>query len=73
VTYDRATRKDEFYWYKANWSNQRTVYITERRYNPRPGLLELAGMADRDGARDIGSPESRALQHAAGLLLDRRA
>jgi Domain of unknown function (DUF4982) len=37
VTYDRATRKDAFYWYKANWSNQPTVYITERRYNPRPG------------------------------------
>jgi len=37
VTYDRATRKDAFYWYKANWSSQPTVYITERRYNPRPG------------------------------------
>jgi tetratricopeptide (TPR) repeat protein len=36
VTYDRATRKDVFYWYKANWSSQPTVYITERRYNPRP-------------------------------------
>jgi beta-galactosidase len=37
VTYDRATRKDALYWYKANWSGQPTVYITERRYNPRPG------------------------------------
>jgi beta-galactosidase len=37
VTYDRATRKDAFYWYKANWSSQPTVYITERGYNPRPG------------------------------------
>jgi len=37
VTYDRATRKDAFYWYKANWSSQPTVYITDRRYNPRPG------------------------------------
>jgi beta-galactosidase len=37
VTYDRATRKDAFYWYKANWSSQPTVYITERRYDPRPG------------------------------------
>ena len=37
VTYDRATRKDAFYWYKANWSSQPTVYITERRYNSRPG------------------------------------
>jgi beta-galactosidase len=36
VTYDRATRKDAFYWYKSNWSSQPTVYITDRRYNPRP-------------------------------------
>jgi len=36
VTYDRATRKDAFYWYKTNWSSQPTVYITQRRYNPRP-------------------------------------
>jgi len=37
VTYDHTTRKDAFYWYKANWSSQPTVYITERRYNPRSG------------------------------------
>jgi beta-galactosidase len=37
VTYDRLTRKDAFYWYKVNWSGQPTVYITERRYDPRPG------------------------------------
>ena len=37
VTYDRVTRKDAFYWYKANWSAQPTVHITQRRYNPRPG------------------------------------
>src|SRR5262245_32349436 len=37
VTYDRATRKDAHYWYKANWSDQPTVHITQRRYNPRPG------------------------------------
>jgi beta-galactosidase len=37
VTYDRLTRKDAFYWYKANWSSQPTVYITGRRHNSRPG------------------------------------
>ena len=37
MTYDRKTRKDSFYWYKANWSNLPTVYITQQRYNPRPG------------------------------------
>jgi beta-galactosidase len=37
VTYDRATRKDAFYWYKANWSGQPTVHVTQQRYNSRPG------------------------------------
>jgi Malectin domain/Domain of unknown function (DUF4982) len=32
VTYDRQTRKDAFYWYKANWSTSPFVYITSRRY-----------------------------------------
>lgn len=35
VTYDRQTRKDAFYWYKANWSSQPVVYITARRYTRR--------------------------------------
>ena len=32
VTYDRKTRKDAFYWYKANWSSVPFVYITSRRF-----------------------------------------
>ena len=32
VTYDRKTKKDAFYWYKANWSEDALVYITSRRY-----------------------------------------
>ena len=35
VTYDRKTRKDAFFWYKANWSTTPFVYITSRRFNPR--------------------------------------
>jgi beta-galactosidase len=36
VTYDRKTKKDAFYFYKANWSSESVIYITDRRYNPRP-------------------------------------
>jgi beta-galactosidase len=36
VTYDRQTRKDAFYWYKANWSSDPVLYITSRRYVDRP-------------------------------------
>jgi beta-galactosidase len=35
VTRDRATRKDAFYWYKANWSTAPTLYITSRRWTTR--------------------------------------
>ncbi len=35
VTIDRKIRKDAFYWYKANWSDQPFVYITSRRFFQR--------------------------------------
>jgi beta-galactosidase len=35
VTRDRATRKDSFYWYKANWSAEPTLYLTSRRWTAR--------------------------------------
>lgn len=35
VTYDRKTRKDAFYFYKANWNNAPVLYITSRRFSER--------------------------------------
>ena len=35
LTYDRKTKKDAFYFYKANWSSDPFVYITDRRFTPR--------------------------------------
>lgn len=35
VTYDRKTRKDAYYFYKANWSDEPTLYIAARRYTER--------------------------------------
>jgi beta-galactosidase len=35
VTYDRRTRKDAFYFYKANWSDEPVVYIASRRFAVR--------------------------------------
>ena len=35
VTYDRKTRKDAFYWYKANWSDEPVLYLTSRRFTRR--------------------------------------
>jgi beta-galactosidase len=36
TTYDGKTKKDAFYFYKANWNPEPMVYITERRFTPRP-------------------------------------
>lgn len=36
VTFDRKTRKDAFYFYKANWSGQPTLHLAERRHAARP-------------------------------------
>ena len=33
VTYDRKIKKDAFYWYKANWSDEPVLYLTGRRNN----------------------------------------
>jgi beta-galactosidase len=35
VTYDRKVKKDVFYFYKANWTSDPFVYVTERRWSPR--------------------------------------
>jgi beta-galactosidase len=35
VTYDRATRKDAFFLYKANWTSTPFVYLTSRRWTAR--------------------------------------
>ncbi|HTB88400.1 MAG TPA: glycoside hydrolase family 2 TIM barrel-domain containing protein [Steroidobacteraceae bacterium] len=35
VSYDRQTRKDAFYFYRANWSAQPTLHLVGRRYVDR--------------------------------------
>ena len=32
VTYDRRVRKDAYFWYQVNWSDEPLVYVTSRRY-----------------------------------------
>lgn len=36
VSHDRTTRKDSFYWYKANWATEPFVHITAKRFIDRP-------------------------------------
>lgn len=39
VTFDRKTKKDPYYWYKANWSKDPVLYITQRRATQRENEL----------------------------------
>jgi beta-galactosidase len=39
VTYDRQTKKDAFYFYKANWSDEPVLYITSRRFTERTNAV----------------------------------
>ncbi len=39
VTYDRKTKKDAFLFYKANWSDEPTLYITSRRFIERTNAI----------------------------------
>jgi beta-galactosidase len=35
VTYDRVTKKDAYYWYRAHWSSAPVLYIAGRRHVER--------------------------------------
>jgi beta-galactosidase len=39
VSYDRKTKKDAFYFYKANWSEEPVLYITSRRFTERTNAV----------------------------------
>jgi beta-galactosidase len=39
VTYNRKTKKDAFYFYKANWSDEPVLYITDRRFTERTNAV----------------------------------
>ena len=36
MTHDRKTRKDAFFYYKAQWTSEPLVHITSKRFNCRP-------------------------------------
>ena len=39
VTADRQVKKDAFYFYKANWSDEPVLYITGRRFTERTNAV----------------------------------
>ena len=39
MTYDRKIKKDAFYFYKANWSDEPMIYIKSRRFTERTNAV----------------------------------
>ncbi|MDE7421592.1 MAG: glycoside hydrolase family 2 protein [Muribaculaceae bacterium] len=53
VTYDRKTRKDAFYFYKANWNkDDKFVHISGKR-QPRSGVATTIMAFSNDGAGEL--------------------
>ncbi|WP_052496096.1 glycoside hydrolase family 2 protein [Pedobacter lusitanus] len=52
VTFDRKLKKDAFYWYKANWSKEPVLYLTERRVVERKHAVTPVTVYS-----NIGQPE----------------
>lgn len=62
VTYDGRTRKDSFYFYRANWSPEPTVHLTGRRYVDRAyGVVDVRAYSNAAqnalslNGRDLGT------------------
>jgi beta-galactosidase len=52
VSYDRQTRKDAFYFYRANWSSLPTLHLTGRRYRDRAyGVVDVKAYSNAAQAR----------------------
>jgi beta-galactosidase len=52
ISYDRLTRKDAFYFYRANWSGQPTLHLVGRRYVDRPyGVIDVKAYSNAAQAR----------------------
>lgn len=63
ITFDRKTKKDAYYWYKANWSKDPVLHITQRRNDRRERRLTSVTVYSNTGmprvtlnGRDLGTP-----------------
>lgn len=72
VTYDRKTRKDAFYFYKANWNkDERFVHIAGKR-QPRTDATTTVIAFSNDGDGELyvnGSKLGKATPYKVNVLL----
>ena len=64
VTFDRKTKKDSFYLYKAWWSDQPFVHICGRRYVDRPETVTTV---------KVYSNQSKVALYANGKLIEEKS
>ncbi|MDR0687821.1 MAG: beta-galactosidase [Prevotellaceae bacterium] len=65
VTFDRKVKKDPFYWYKANWSREPVLYITQRRASERVNRVTPVTVYSNVGAPTLyvnGAPVEKYAQ-----------
>jgi beta-galactosidase len=72
VTYDRKIKKDAFYFYKANWSDEPVLYITSRRYTERTNAVtdvKVYSNADEVGLLLNGNLQDRHSEAINGVFV----
>lgn len=53
VTFDRKTKKDSYFWYKANWSKDPVLYMTQRRNTEREKKVTSVTVYSNIGAPKV--------------------
>jgi beta-galactosidase len=53
LTYDRKIKKDAFFFYRANWSDDPTLYITSRRHTERTEPMTDAKVYSNTGTVEL--------------------
>jgi beta-galactosidase len=65
VTFDRKTRKDPFFFYKANWSKEPVTYLASRRYTERAyALTNVKVYSNADAVRLLVNGRTFATKNA---------
>ena len=72
LTYDRGTRKDAFFYYKAQWSDEPTLYIASRRFTHRTGTSTDVKVYSNAGTVELlvnGTSQGKRVDSGTGVLL----
>ncbi len=63
ITYDRKTKKDVFFFYKANWSDEPVLHITSKRHKTRhDSITEIKIYANCDQVELLLNEDSKGIK-----------